>query len=407
MTILIIGSRADNLGDRAIIASMTDQLIKAFPGCALIVESSHPDIVRSVLPEGVHVVPRLFDVTGVRYGHRMRFVPTIMANWRAVGALLRTALSAFRFALRPAETTNPTLQAYRRAHVVVCAGGDFLCEAYGYGYLLRFFEFWMAKRLGKRLIIYSQTIGPFRRPLWPLVRASLGGADLILARDARTAELLARYGVREHVQLTADCAVSLPVRETERVREVREREGIGSDTVLFAPLDRGFSGLGEGEYRSYLSLMARIVLRCRARGLHPFFLAASWNDQKAVRRLNEKLGFAVPWIDATAYDPGEIKAIIGSVRALVSSRMHPVILGIGAGMPTLGFAHLFKMREFMALVGMEDFVLPMIPLDGDRALRAFDRLIDERDALFRRVRERLPGLLAIGARNIEHFKRAV
>jgi len=409
MNILFIHNRqVRNLGDRAILAAMISQMRRIFPGCRIAISTSESAMCRHYFPE-CEVFPGIFDAETKNLPTKAAAGARTALN--ALPRFLRAYLLEIRIVLRFAYVSLlarlgshriPVLGEYRRADLLLSVGGDFFSGTYGcLGFVSR--EIGLAKALGKPVIIYAQSIGPFSGGDIKRARKYLNMVDLILARDQETAELLTRYGVRAPVEVTADCAVILEPVINQKVRETVRRYGLGSNSVGFALLEERFTNLAAATYGAYVLGMTELIRHARRAGYSPILIVAGPADASQTEAMKRRLGDDTPVFNALDLEPSEVKAVFSHMRALVSSRMHPIIIGTSAGTPAMGVGKLLKMNNYLRAAGLEEYYISMVDFDLARAKALFDKLVGTEDAVSR-LRERLPVLSARSEDNVVRVK---
>ena len=406
MKILVVHGRVRNLGDRAIAQCMARQLRSAFPDCELVYDADEPEAMREHLPDA-KIVPSLVDVRRVKQVGRAYSWRYFWRNGPYLSLVAAKYLYFWACAvLGLGGSLVASVREYRTADMVVWAGGDYVSDVYGLRFRLRLLELHLAKMMGKTVVLYAMTVGPFRDQRSSLATArALSAADLVLARDQGTFDLLARAGVTANVRRTADCVLLLKPRTSPAALAAIERLGIDGRTIGFAPIAGLYVGLAQSDYQAYEQGLAGLVRDAVAGGRRTVLIAATTEDLDQCRAMERKYGLGVGILDALAFEPDEVKAILGRFGLIVSSRMHPVIIGTGAGTPVLGINRLFKMKEYLAMIGLEKYHLPLAPFDAARAKELMAELEDRNAEVRGELAAGLARAVALSESNIEHVRR--
>jgi len=187
----------------------------------------------------------------------------------------------------------------------------------------------LGRRLGKRVIVYGQSVGPLSAAGERAVAKTLQGLP-VAVRDAASQTLLARLGVP--ATLVADAALLLP-EPTTKPRE--------NAPVLFVP--RG--GLPETT-----QAFVQLVHALHAEGVPLAGLALQADeDSKAL----EELARAVPTIKKlSATTPQAALEHVAGSRYVVSARLHGLIFAARAGRPMSGVAYDPKVEAFLTALGL-------------------------------------------------------
>lgn len=255
---------------------------------------------------------------------------------------------------------RPTLSAMASADVVISKPGGHIMATAGQRFPSpsHLAMVLAAKLLGRPVVVYAQTIGPFSSPLadW-IARTVLGRTDLITARDPQTAAWLGKArpeGGRPRVELTAD------------------------EAFLIEPADDGPAGAWSAERRPRLAVTA-IAWRfpgspdpAADRAAYEAALAG------AARWFIDELGGEVRLVRWLAGDHREddeavlqrltaaIVAVLGAGDLVVATRMHSAILAMAGGTPVVAIGYLPKTEAVMSLAGLAEHSIPIRDASAER-----------------------------------------
>lgn len=193
----------------------------------------------------------------------------------------------------------------------------------------------LARRLGKRVVVYGQSVGPLSARGRQSVRRSLRGLP-VAVRDEASQQLLAGLGV--DAELCADAALLLP-KPTGVKRE---------DAVLLVPR------AGYPEITAALSDLGQ-ALRVRGQRLAAALVQAD-EDAGALEQLRRELPGLEHW---PATNPAELLATTARASYVVSGRLHGLILAAVAGTGFTGLVYDPKVRAFLGEAGARAFELPV------------------------------------------------
>jgi len=238
--------------------------------------------------------------------------------------------------------------------------------------------------LGKPIVIYSQSIGPFKPMTMPLARLCLNRADLIIVRERITKSYLKRIGVnRPPIYLTADTAFLLEPAPHEKVRSILLKEGIrkNNDPLVGIStsdvIDRSFEPNNRRLNNKYVVLMAKVInyliekLNARVILVPHVFLEDGFDDRfvaKKIRQLVKNKDRTK--IIASEYEPEELRGVIGKCDLFIGARMHANISAISMHVPTIAIAWSHKYYGVMKTLGQEKYVC-------DVKTTTFDELISK------------------------------
>ncbi len=355
MNILVAHSWSRNVGDMALLSTTIRMLEEAAPGACITALVAHPEFVR----ERCNLNARLERWPWPLERRRWDIIlyPAIYLS-HVLSVLAYRLFKARIFLFKKYERP---LSAIFDTDVLVSPGGDFISPRYGF--ITTFSEFLFAKILGKKLIIFPQTIGPFTGLLNGSASSYvLNMADLILVREHETKRLLERIGVADAV-VTADVVFTFPSPpETKR----KNRVIICAEDI-------------PGGYETYLEGLAKMIKR---EGLEVVFMAANGGDITINERLAKKTGTAVI---KEIHPPEKVARILSGSEFLVSSRMHPIVLGTLSSTPFFAIGDSFKFRAVLGDLCEDCWT----KTDGISIERIMDRIRD-RERLREEIGMRLP-----------------
>jgi polysaccharide pyruvyl transferase CsaB len=194
----------------------------------------------------------------------------------------------------------------------------------------------LARLLGKRVVVYAQSLGPLSPAGKREVARALRGVPAA-ARDRASQELLVAMGVP--AVLTADPALLLPPPDAPT--------GDGKPLLLIPRA--GHPELGDGLAavgRHFLGQDRRVALLA----LHPA------EDDGELARLSA----ATPGAEVVAAaDHRQALSLVGAAGLVISARLHGLILAAAAGTPFLGLVYDPKVAGFLADAGAAGFEPPL------------------------------------------------
>ncbi len=374
MKILIKDNWALNLGDIAIAESMISQMRSTFLGCEITLESSHPEITKKYFKD-IKIIPRLFDVSCINHAKKIYSLEFIGKNIPFLAKTFYAFLSSYLlFAIKKKRTKNGTLKAYREADLILSAGGDFITEEYAY--FLRFYEISLIKKLDKPIILYAQSIGPFKKRNVKIATKYLNKVDAILARDKTTFDLLKSYGIKVPIHQTADAVILLKTKDSEKAQEAVKKYKINENTIGFVVRDKKYTDITEDDYKEYISGSVKLIEYAKEKGLRPMFIAPNQEDFQTEKMMNERYSLNLEIIKTEDFMPGEIKQIFSKMKILVSARLHPTIIATTAKTPVIGIGKEFKMKSYLIQTGLEKYYMDMIPFDFEKSKLLIDKILD-------------------------------
>lgn len=260
--------------------------------------------------------------------------------------------------------------AVRAADLVINGGGSLLQDRtssrslYYYLYII-----WRAKRLGKRVVLYANGIGPVRRPFnRRLTSRILNQVDLITLREPMSLDELRRLGVhRPPVAVTADPVFGLCPASPERARELLGKEGIPPRRPLVGISVRRWEGLD-----TWSSAFAAVADHLAARyGANVVFIPLEFpGDISAAEAVARQMKEPAAIIRGK-YVATEYMAIVGQLDLLIGMRLHSLIFAARQQVPLIGVDYDPKVRGFLASIGQRS-AGPVEALSGERLIALAD-----------------------------------
>jgi polysaccharide pyruvyl transferase WcaK-like protein len=368
---VISHSWSHNMGDAAMLRAIADILRGISPDLDITALVSHPDYSAArCRGAGVRLEGWPWPVGNAGLAEKLAYYPAVFMGNMLSAAIFR--ISGKQVFLMNGRFRAPLSRIFE-CDVFICPGGDFIGPKYFF--LSTFGELFMARMLGKKVVICAQTIGPFsgffERKLAGFV---LGLADLVIAREEPTATHLAELGIG-NVRITSDLAFMFPPPpETKRKKR-----------VIISP--KRISG----EKGKYAEGIRRLSERLSGGlGYEVVFLPSDRYDAAFQAEIASGLPGKVTLVE-DVHAPEEIARIMSEAEFVVSSRMHAIILATLSGTPFYAVGDSFK---FSAILGQlcEDCTMGIEELDGE-GVETILRALRGRKRRAASIRAKFPGVL--------------
>ncbi|HET7507547.1 MAG TPA: polysaccharide pyruvyl transferase family protein [Solirubrobacterales bacterium] len=375
-----------NAGDGASYIATTRSLQRAMPGARVAISAHHRALVGGLYPE-LDLVPPLDALLGISF------------PWTSEEDIAERGLLE---------------EVVEEADLILAAGGGYLLERYRPEARILGFEQMLER--GKRLMLYSQSIGSFRDPaLSARLQAVLQAAELVLVRDELSQEIVEGQRPADGVHLTADEAFLFPsVRGVARPHSLLV-------TASPHPWERGGDDeLPEETYIADLATALSSLLTSKtARSITFASTAQGFGGELALEddgliaaavlarvpahlrnRISLHDGYLTPW---------QYAEVAARHTAAVSMRMHGAILAATAGTPVLMANASDKARELARrtdggmpgiaeradLARLDQLVAPLLENPREARLRQ-NAAVDQMRSLARRNAELVSERLARG-----------
>lgn len=349
-----------NLGDEAILASTVEALRRRAPEIDISVLSARPDETSAS--------------HGIRAFNRMSPLDLVSA----IGS----------------------------SDLVVFGGGSLLQDATSFRSLLYYITFiYLARALGKPLVVYANGIGPLNSPMAKrLTRAALLTAREITLRDPESLTVLRELGLDTgaRITVTADPAFLLEPAPPHRIEEIMAREGLkGRDGIVWLAL-RG------GQDENFYKAVGEAVKVMRREGLCPALLVMQDRDlppsESVERSLELKGERPVPLVKDVR--PAEALGLLEKGFFSFGMRLHTLILSAHAEVPFLGVDIDPKIGAFCRMVGNPALPDPRTGPPRD-IVEEFRQFVGSRSRYLSAIKDRVPDLRRMAEENIEMVLRVL
>jgi polysaccharide pyruvyl transferase CsaB len=262
----------------------------------------------------------------------------------------------------------PTITAWRalrRADALVISGGG-LINDYWLTVIPRYVAWCLVGRLaGCRVVWIGAGVGPIRRRPWRwLAGLAFMASRIVLVRDNASEGWVRRCYRGTTVRVIADPAFFLPTVPTG------DAEPSGVAIVARGPTPAD-AALTDDLVRS----LAKVATTTQARGERVELISMHPAEDRAFvasvqRAIGESCGTAlrVTWLPP---DPAEALALFGTFDRLLTVRLHGLILGALAGVPSVAIGYDQKVIQAAKLLGLGDVA---VAVDGATASALQDAL---------------------------------
>ncbi|GIV62058.1 MAG: polysaccharide pyruvyl transferase [Rhodothermaceae bacterium] len=270
---------------------------------------------------------------------------------------------------------SSTLSLYEKADLVLDAGGGSLFSSNKYFFYLglyqHLFNLWIAKKMGKPVIVAPQSIGPlFRVHDLKLSMFVLREMDEIMVRERFSSLLLEKEKINHH--LVPDIAfiggfVGDPSDEvSDQIRRIDDTYfNVGVTVLDWRWAFEGYRGHSE-IIESYLRKIAESLSICSN-----MYRMKVWvipqvtagfgdSDYGVSMRLKDIInsnyaGVEVEVVETNAVNPSDLSHLYSKMDVMIGSRMHSCILSIVQGVPTIGLAYQPKTIGTYELLGLSGY----------------------------------------------------
>jgi polysaccharide pyruvyl transferase CsaB len=285
------------------------------------------------------------------------------------------------------------------SELLISGGGSLLQNVTSTRSLLYYLGvLWLAKRFGKKSMVYAQGIGPVTGGAARLLtRSILNKVDLITVRDEASKAYLSDLGVNKpDVQITSDPAFVMEPAPAEEVDEILRNSGVPCGTPLIGISVREWRGRA-----TWLPVLAKGIETAASRiGAAVVFLPMQKEQDMGVC-IQVASGMSVPTAVITGQpSANQILSVVGRMTLLVGMRLHGLIFAASEAIPFAGISYDPKVDAFVRRVLYEE----PIKLDGITSAHVEERIIDiweRRLEMSEMLKKRTEGLRAAAFSNAD------
>lgn len=281
--------------------------------------------------------------------------------------------STYKVDAVPRMSPKHVMAALDGCDLLISGGGSLLQDTTSLKSLIYYLSIIrLAQLKQKKVMILGQGIGPLRR--WISRQAAsyvLNLSDVISVRDAQSAELLGKIGVRKpDVTVTADPTLLLKPCSMDEVRALLAEAGLGPEEDVIAVSLRGWDvapGLEDATISGLEDLSLRISARMLFINMHMPF------DDRVSERAMGTIWSAA--IQPRVWTAEQLVGVFGACRMVIGMRLHALILAAAAGTPSFGIAYDPKVEQFCISSG-QDFISLADVIGGHlsgKAIKSWER----------------------------------
>jgi polysaccharide pyruvyl transferase WcaK-like protein len=296
----------------------------------------------------------------------------------------------------PALVNNPIASAYLETDLIADFSGDSYRDRPGGVSLAHNVNVIAAKLLNKPIVLFSQSLGPFKWYSRRLSRYSLNFADLIYIREKRTLSILQELKIKSRITVAPDIAFLLTsCKKEQKLLEIFNKEGFSKEgcnkRLIGISISNLLYSLSEKKRNyDYLALMVQLIeylhdsyhadVLLIAHEIKPACMGI--DDRFVSRKLAEKLRHP-SWLKVIKfdYDASEIKTIISSLHVLIAARMHAGIAALSLNIPTIFLSWSHKYIGLLEEIGIPDFVWDINTQSLDELKNLLDKLMRNRESI--------------------------
>jgi colanic acid/amylovoran biosynthesis protein len=253
-------------------------------------------------------------------------------------------------------------------------------------------EMLVAKSFRRPIVLFPNSVGPFRTFFGRLLaRLSLSSFNLILIRDSVSYEIVKKLDLNARVARILTYDTALLFRTDFRKTDL--------------PFSRPVVGVCPGFYSHSLSkLGAQKYVMAHASALDeaverhgfsvvflPHYVSGFENDDLEISRsIMSKMKHRDRLRLINAETVEEFKFLLEQTDVVISSKMHPAVLGVSGFVPVLCIAYDHKQTSFFERLGMKDCVVDIRQISPKNLASKMDYVWNNRERLKKDLRRKIP-----------------
>ena len=267
--------------------------------------------------------------------------------------------------------------------------------------LVRTWEILVAKSFGKPVIMFPNSMGPFRTAIGRLLsKIALSNCDSVLIREPISYGIVESLMIRTPRILTSDTALTLDTKcDLPFVKDTN-----GSIAVcpgLYA------HSLPVRRVQQYILDHAKALDKAiEKHGFSVVFLphyisGFQFDDLDMCKLITKRMEHSDKARIIEAKDLGEFRSIVSQMDLIVSSKMHPAVLAASVHVPIVFVAYDHKQTGFAASLSLSDCVISLHEVTCARLFSKIDHVWNSKDEIKALLKARVPELQKNVKKSIE------
>lgn len=244
----------------------------------------------------------------------------------------------------------------------------------------RTFEISVAKFIGKPIIAFPNSVGPFKT--WVgrfLSKLALNNCAYILIREPVSYEIVNSLGIRSRKILTSDTALLFKTKK-------RISENFSHPAIAVCPGIYRYS-LSDEKVRNYILDHAKALDAAVERyGFNVFFSphyvsGLEYDDLEICELILHEMKNKNRSKIIVTNGVEEFKSLLDCMDMIITSKMHPGVMGVSGHVPTLFIAYDHKQTGLFKHLGIEDCTISIVETSCEKILSKVDFIWREREKI--------------------------
>lgn len=294
------------------------------------------------------------------------------------------------------------IRSLKDAKMLINGGGSLIQDATSSQSL--YYYLWvmhMAKKLGLKVYMYANGIGPIKDHNVKLVSKIVNKADLITLRDRISAKELERLGVNKpEIEITADPAIILKPDSSASTDKIFETEKIPTGKKYIGISVRSWNK-NDGRFIEKIASIADYAYENYS--LIPVFIPmrypvdAKYSEAVASAMKNKA------YIIQGKYSVTDTIAIVQKMELVIGMRLHTLIYAASGGVPLIGLIYDPKNKGFMDYIG-QNRMESVDNIDIEKIKAYIHEIATDDGSIRRQTEQKCLSLTDLALRNAELAK---
>ncbi len=380
-----------NLGDAAICTAMIYEFKRVFPNAQLSI--SIMDKVGE--PEFIDVEQFQSFFYYAVYTNKNPFVQIFKTLYMVSSTIIWSfvfRLSGLRSDFLLTKSLKILLYHFVTADLIVPVGGGYLNGKKGLrnsiALVLSLHEILIPIILKKKVVLYSQSIGPFGNKFQLHITSFvLNKVDAIFVRENISKNLLINKMKIMHPEIiqTTDAGFLFSSNEAEKMKLELENIGVDLNKLRIGITVRNW--LSKTNQNKFENSIVEFIEKVSEKYNASIILIAqvitsthNEDDREVNKRIYSKLkNKKNVFLLNKEYSHFEVKGIYENLDYLIGTRMHSIIFSLTGRIPCLAIEYEYKTRGIMNDLGLGNWVIKMEDITFSNLLSKFDELVDNKD----------------------------
>ena len=288
------------------------------------------------------------------------------------------------------EDLKRILKTYVESDLIIFAGGGYLNGKNkirdDINLFLLLYGIVVLLILGKKIILYAQSIGPFGDKFQKLIgKFVLNRAHVIFAREQKTVNFLKEIGIsKPQVIKTVD--VAFLFQSDKKKEMLKYLESLGVDTkkrMVGITAQKKFDHTPQEKFEMEFAKFADYLISEMDMQviIIPQVVDPLHNEDDTL--INERIKNKMQnthgvWIIRDILDHHETKGIYENLDLLVGTRTHACIFALTGGVPVIAIEYVHKTSGIMNDLGLGEWVIKIEEVTSDKLIKIFTKFIEQK-----------------------------